>query len=245
MIDLSMVHQPGKSIYLQKCNLHARKSTKEKQGNSICSAPGQDCCILLPHFCQVSASPSCVNCWHVPCLPIASVADQQELPTSASHADDIPLPNLLHSSEPKPDAFPDLPGLHGKKFRAVWSTHGVQRNSQVLAPNASHQPFGSYTLSIFFMRFEELLSTTFWYLLRMFLWDFDWWDSSAPETSRVLVQFSFHLPCVQTTHLGKFSKIAWKTSLWGDITWHHSNAQMSWPPQATEELCVGCAVLYW
>ena len=52
MIDLSMVHQPGKSIYLQKCNLHARKSTKEKQGNSICSAPGQDCCILLPHFAK-------------------------------------------------------------------------------------------------------------------------------------------------------------------------------------------------
>ena len=66
-------------------------------------------------------------------------------------------------------------------FRACWTRSSVWLglhavyNAILLAPDASHKAFGSYTTT--FLRFEELLSTTFCACLS----HFDWRGSVAPE----------------------------------------------------------------
>ena len=193
--DQSVNGASAKEIYLPSKMPPPCMYNKRETRKLHLSSP---CWILLQHFCQVSASPSCENYWHAPCLPIASVADQQEVSTSASHADDIPLPNLPRSSGPKPNAFPDFPGLLDKKFRVVRSTRGVQRNSQVLAPDASHKPFGSYTTYL-----PAIWRIAIHHLLRMFV---QFWLArfSCSWNFQKLAQFSF-ISHVQNTHLVEFN----------------------------------------
>ena len=119
MIDLSMVHQPGKSIYLQKCNLHARKSTKERNKETPSVQPPDKTVVSCCHIFAKSQ--------HLLLVWTAGMYHAYRLHRWQTNRSCRPVQVMLttflfqifpHSSEPKPDAFPDLPGLHGKKFRA-------------------------------------------------------------------------------------------------------------------------------